>query len=258
MVLRKIPLIFACLLGWIWIGDAQAAPNVTDILKQIDHNTELAMDITAKVQITQQKAGEGVKSSACIYYRRDEDDVFLIVMTDPEVVKGNGYLKQNDNMWMYRRNTRTFQHISRDENIGGTDAKSEDFEKKKLMALYQPAVDKSGAEILKETKVGEIPAYQFEIKAKVEDVAYPKKVYWVRKDNLLPLKVQGYSLNGTLMETNLFLKYTRIQGKYLWLKCMFVDEFQKGNKTVVAIQNIATSKIAGYIFTKAYLENLSK
>jgi hypothetical protein len=30
------------------------------------------------------------------YYRRDSDKAFLIVMTAPEVEKGNGYLKQGD------------------------------------------------------------------------------------------------------------------------------------------------------------------
>ncbi len=43
----------------------------------------------------------------------------LIVMSAPEAEKGNGYLRMGDNLWMYRRNTRTFQHINRDESIGG-------------------------------------------------------------------------------------------------------------------------------------------
>jgi hypothetical protein len=36
-----------------------------------------------------------------IYYERDADGAFLIVMTAPEVEKGNGYLRLGDNMWMY-------------------------------------------------------------------------------------------------------------------------------------------------------------
>ena len=42
------------------------------------------------------------------------------------------------------------------------------------------------------------------------------------------------------------------------MKQLFVDEFEKGNKTIVEISGISTDKLDGSIFTKAYLENLSK
>jgi len=180
------------------------------------------------------------------------------LMTAPEVEKGNGYLKQGDNFWMYRRNTRTFQHINRDESIAGTDSKGQDFEYKKLTEMYQPATDASGNDKLSETQLGAIPVYKLEIIAKIEDVSYPKQVYWVQKDNYLPLKIQSYSLSGTLMQTSYYLQYTQIDGKYLWIKAMFIDEFEKGNKTVVEVKNISTNKIDNYIFSKAYLGNLSK
>ena len=35
-------------------------------------------------------------------------------------------------------------------------------------------------------------------------------------------------------------------------------QFEKGNKTLVEISDISTKKIPSTIFTKAYLENLSK
>ena len=37
-----------------------------------------------------------------------------------------------------------------------------------------------------------------------------------------------------------------------------IDEFEKGNKTIVEISDISTKKIDDSVFTKAYLENLSK
>ncbi|MBI5744077.1 MAG: outer membrane lipoprotein-sorting protein [Elusimicrobia bacterium] len=39
---------------------------------------------------------------------------------------------------------------------------------------------------------------------------------------------------------------------------MFIDEFEKGNKTIVELSSIVTTKLEDRIFTKAYLENLSK
>ena len=229
-----------------------------DLMKKIDERYRLVADIKANVNLTQQKAGQGTKKFEMLYYRRDTDNSFLIVMTAPESEKGNGYLRMNDNFWMYRRNTRTFQHINRDESIGGSDAKGDDFEDRKLSEMYEPAKDEQGNELLSEDTLGKISVYRFELSAKVNDVDYPKKVYWVRKDNFIILKEASYSLSGTLMQTAYYLKYTEVKGRLVPVKQLYVDEFEKGNKTVVEISGIAIEKLDKNVFTKAYLENLSK
>lgn len=233
-------------------------PKIDDVLNGIDEITRLNTDGSAKVSIYQKKEGQGIKKYESIYYRRDSDNSFLILMTAPDVEKGNGYLRVGDNFWMYRRNTRTFQHVNRDESIAGTDSKAEDFENKKMIEMYEGVKDENGNEKINEEKLGDIPVYKFEVKAKISDVSYPKKIYWVRKDNFVPLKEESYSLSGTLMQTAYFPKYTTIQGKYLWIKGIFVDEFEKGNRTVVDVEDISINKLDDFIFTKAYLENLSK
>jgi len=235
-----------------------AEPKINGLLKQLEELQEVKTDIKAKVVLTQQKINQGIKVIEMIYYRRDSDDSFMIVMSAPEAEKGNGYLRVDDNIWMYRRNTRTFQHINRDESIGGSDAKADDFETRKLTELYEGAEDSAGREIIKEEMLGKIPVYRFEVKAKVNDVDYPKKMYWARKDNNLLLKEESYALSGTLMQTAYFLKYTVVDGKYVPVNQMFIDEFEKGNKTIVEISGISTQKLEDTIFTKAFLENLSK
>ncbi|HAR64273.1 MAG: hypothetical protein DKM50_02310 [Candidatus Margulisiibacteriota bacterium] len=239
-------------------GSVQAESKITQIMNSIDELQDIKTDITAKVKMTQQKVTQGIKATEMIYYRRDKDDSFLILMTGPESEKGNGYLKSGDNFWMYRRNTRTFQHINRDESIGGSDASADDFEKRKLVDLYKPALDGKGLESIVEEVLGTIPVYKIKLIAKVSDVKYPSLTYWVRKDNLLPLKEQSYSLSGTLMETAYYRKYTLIDGKYVFIQAMFIDEFEKGNKTMVEISGISTKKVEDSVFTKAYLENISK
>lgn len=234
------------------------AARVDEILRFMENNYSMKSDIKANVVFTQQKVRQGAKRMEMVYYRRDSDDAFLIVMTGPESEKGNGYLRMGDNFWMYRRNTRTFQHINRDESIGGSDARGDDFENRKLTELYGPALDSAGAEKISEEMLGQIPVYRFEVKAKVNDIDYPKKIYWVRKDNFLLLKEQAFSLSGTHMQTAYYLNYATIDGRYVPVKQMFVDEFEKGNKTIVELSGISTGKLDDAIFTKAYLENLSK
>ena len=236
----------------------QAAPRVTDIVNKIDYMMEQIGDISVKVSLVQNKARQGVKNYESLYFRRDKTDEFLIVILAPDTEKGNGYLRVGENFWLYRQNTRTFQHISRDESIMGTDTKAGDFEKRKLADLYKPLTDPKGVEIIEEEMLGKKPVYKFTLLAKVNDVTYPKQVYWVERDNYLTLKVQSYSLSGTLMQTAYFPKWTQIDGKYIWLQLISIDEFEKGNKTIVELSGISTKKLDPRIFTKAYLENLSK
>lgn len=256
--MRQNILFLTILLLIILSGIAGADSKVENIIRTIDSISILKTDGTAKVVITQQRKDLGVKVMESIYYRRDSNNSFLMVYTSPEVEKGNGYLKQEKNLWMYRRNTRSFQHINRGESIAGSDAKAEDFEGRKLADMYKPVLTADGNEVIKETMLGKNPVYQFSIKAKTEDVAFPKRTYWVQKDKFLPLKVQSYSLSGTLMQTAYYLKYKKLKDTYLWVKAIFVDEFEKGNRTIVELSNISLKKIDDRVFTKAYLESLSK
>ncbi|MBF0233425.1 MAG: outer membrane lipoprotein-sorting protein, partial [Desulfamplus sp.] len=136
-MLRQI-IIFTIVISTMVLSgiDLFAQTSVGSLLSSIENLLQMNSDIRAKVNITQQKVGQGTKNMEMIYYRRDSDDSFLIVFSAPESDKGNGYLRVGDNFWMYRRNTRTFQHINRDENIGGTNARADDFEKRKLTELY--------------------------------------------------------------------------------------------------------------------------
>jgi outer membrane lipoprotein-sorting protein len=256
--MKRTTLTILLLLSALPLAASAGEGRVTKILNTIDEQYALKTDASAKVLVTQQKIDQGTKVIGMEYYRRDKNHNFMIIMTAPESDKGNGYLRVDDNFWMYRRNTRTFQHISRDESIGGTDAHGEDFEDRKMSELYQPLTDASGQELSSEEKLGQIPVYKFEIKAKVNDVDYPKKIYWVRKDNSLILKEESYSLSGTLMQTSYYLKYTQLDGRYIPVKMLFLDEFEKGNKSVVEISEISSKTLNDAIFTKAYLENLSK
>jgi len=235
-----------------------AQPTVETLLEKIEANHKMTTDIKANVTLTQQKSNQGVKQFDVLYYRRDADNSYLIVMTGPEAEKGNGYLRVDDNFWMYRRNTRTFQHINRDESIAGSNAKGEDFERRAVTEMYEGVKDAMGKEVVTQEKLGQIQVYKFEVKAKVNDVDYPKKIFWIRVDNALLLKEEDYSLSGTHMQTAYYLKYTTVNGKYIPVNQMFVDEFEKGNKTKVEISGISTEKLDNSIFTKAYLENLSK
>ena len=257
---RKKIFITIILLLILITTQVQALPSVAELLVAIDELEDLGSDLTAKSIITQQKVDQGVKVMEAIYYRRDSDDAFLIVMTAPDSDKGDGYLRVGDNMWMYLRDTRTFQHMNRDERIGGSNVSAGDMESNKYADLYEAALDSSGNEILTETTIGDaqIPVYCFELKATDSDVKYPKQVIWVTREDHLVLKIDSYSLSGTLMETSYYKNYTELDGRYISLWMMFIDRFEEGNKTLVELTGISLLAIPDEVFRKPYLENLSR
>lgn len=246
------------IIGLFAISSFAELPSIVSLLVKLDEFTNLKSDLSATVSMTQQKPNQGVKNFGVLYYRRDSDKSFLMIMTDPEAERGNGYLRMGDNFWMYRKNTRTFQHINRDENIAGTDARGDDFEQRPLPDLYDGAKDSTGAELISEEMLGQIAVYKFKIRAKVNDVDYPSKTIWMQKDKFLQLKEECYANSGALMQTAYYLKYTEVEKRFIPVKQIFIDEFEKGNKTIVELSNISMKKVDDALFTKAYLENLSK
>ena len=247
-------------LGLLIIGPALwALPTVQDVINYIDTNYDVRSDVTAQAKITTRDPDQGTKIIQSVYYRRDKDDSFLIVMADPETERGNGYLRVGDNMWLYRRTTRTFTHIGRDEKIGGSNASAGDFETRKFKDLYKPAVDADGKDLISEQTIGgKIPVYRVEVTAKVNDVKFPKLVMWVTKDKFLELKRESYALSGTLMETDLFTNYKEIDGRFIPLLQKFTDEVEKGKTSLLEISGITFAKVDDYKFDKSYLESLSK
>ncbi|MFC1617357.1 outer membrane lipoprotein-sorting protein [Candidatus Margulisiibacteriota bacterium] len=252
----KIPVILFIMILFSNVLFAQV--DVQKILETVDQIQTLNSDATAKVDIIQKSTDQGTKKLEMLWYKKDSIDGMLIAMLNPSVERGNGYLKVGKNMWMYRKNTRTFQHVGRDESIGGTEAQMGDFERSNYADLYEAEKDEKGKEKISEDQLGKISAYKIYLQAVVTDVDYPKQIIWVRKDNNLPLKIQGFSLSGNLMQTTYLLKYIKVKEKYVVTKGLVIDEFEKGNKAVWEVSNISFNPIAKKIFTKAYLENLSK
>lgn len=254
--MKRLPTLLTLLALSLAPLGAQAV-NGAFLLGKLDDAQRLGSDLTAQIKIIQQRVGQAPRTLESRYFRRDSDDSFLIIMTAPDVEKGNGYLRVGDNMWVYRRNTRSFQHINRDENISGTDMKGGDFERRKMSELYKPVVN-GGKEAITEEKLGANQVWRLEITAKVDDVTYPKMTVWITKDQFLPLKYQRFSASGVLMQTQLIPAYQPIGGKFIPQKMITKDEFEKGNQSYMEITGVDMRAIDGRMFTKAKLEEFSE
>ena len=95
--------------------------------------------------------------------------------------------------------------------------------------------------------------------AKALDVSFPIQKWYVRRSDGLPVKVENFSVSGTLMRAYYYISYAQARpGKFLFTKLLVVNNLEEGQKTLLTNEEIKTDKIPDYVFTKAFLEEQSR
>lgn len=208
-------------------------------------------DYSALFTIVSEKPGEKQSVSQVRIFRRDEKKQFTILIMLPEVNKGQGYLREDDNVWFYDPTGRKFSHSSIKENLQNSEAKNSDFTASSLVNDY--AIEK-----ISEGVIGKFPVWILSLKAKTNEVSYEKVLLHVRKDRAMTLKREDYSVNGRLMRTTLFPKYIELEGKLLPSQILIVDEINKGEKSQITMADQSIEKLPDKVFTKAFLEQVNR
>jgi len=221
------------------------------LLVKVDEQTNFKnIDLSARVTVVSRKPGEEDNVIQCQYFRRDAEDKFVILILKPEVNKGQGYLKIDDNIFFYDPESRKFSKYTGANNFQDSNAKNSDFQNSTLAGDYNLA--ESGRE-----KLGAKDAWVLTLKAKRNDVTYPKRKIWVEVSTTLVLKSEDYSLSDRLMRTSLYGKYLQIQNRFVPQLMRFDDNLKKGEVTVLTLENPSLTKLPDTVFTQAYLEKVN-
>jgi negative regulator of sigma E activity len=234
------------------LGAAAAADDVDfhAILAKVDEQTNFKGDASAKVTIQSKKPGEDDNIMQAQYFRRDAANKFMILMLKPEVNKGQGYLKIDSNIIFYDPESRKFSKLTGSGNFQDSNAKNSDFQASSLAQDYD-VVETSREKLLaKDTWV-------ITVKAKTNDITYPKRKVWVEVSTNLLLKSEDYSLSDRLMRTSLYGKYVNIDGKFLATRMRFEDNLKKGEVTDLILENPSLAPLPDAVFTQAYLEKVN-
>lgn len=229
-----------------------AAADAMAILKNVDKLSAIPNnDFSVTMTVLTNDPVKGVEKQVVRFFRRDKDDKFLLLFLEPAVQKGQGYLRIDDSLWFYDPESRKFTHMSMKENFGGTDMKNSDFGQTSFAQDYTVTS-------ISESKVGSVPAYKIELKAKNNEVTYPYLTLWVNKNPNLVLKAEEYSLSKRLLRTTLFVHYTKVGSSYVADTIVFTDELVKGKSTQISLKDISVGKLPNDVFTKSYLERVNK
>lgn len=228
-------------------------PKAVALVKSFEEKLNLVgLDVTNTFTLVQKRAGEADRVIQIQIYRRDAADAFTLIFKFPESEKGKGYYRSKDDLFLYLPSTREFVYRNRKDDVGSTDVRTDLFGKSDVTAQYWANLDGVATVAKWETDVIRLDARQL-------DVSFPIQKWYVRRTDGLPVKVENLSASGTLLRTTYYLDYKQVApGKYIFSKLLATDALEKGQQTVLTNENILTSRIADYTFSKAFLEEQSR
>lgn len=226
--------------------------DTSGFLEQIDENlTQASTDFSAVMTLVAEDPEEGIDRRTARIFRRDRDGAYVLLVLEPEVNRGQGYLQVDDALWFYDPESRSFSHSSRSESFQGTDARVSDFESSTLAEDYLITSAAEGT-------LGAYQVYILEMEATNNEVTYPYLTMWVTRDEKLILKSEDYSVTNRLLRTSYFPRYTRAGDAYIATQAIFVDELVEGKKTTITFTEVSTAGLPDSVFTKSYVERVSR
>ena len=254
--MKKIAL-FLCLSLFFVAGlfaqvSAADVEKAYQILEASDDVLAYHGDYSATISFKIEKPGKPNENIQYKIFERTDKKLMTIVQLFPEADKGNGYLRDGDNIWAYDPISRKFTHTSIKESLGNSDVKLDDVEQDEN--AYRINYDITGFE---SGMLGKQEVYIITVTAKTNEPSYAKSKYYIRTDVALVLKEEDFSGSDRLMRTILIPKYSKVPAGYVGTQILIRDELNKGEQTQQVISDLTFDTLPDKIFTKAYLEGLN-
>ena len=257
MMIKNRCAVLAGLLFFAWTGLC-ADPDQELLVKVDSLVSYMDTDFSAEYTIVQEKPGQGLSTTVAGIFRRDSRETYVIVVIQPLVSKGQGYLKQGNTLWFYDPQSRNFNSTSSADRFQNTNARNSDFTRSTLAQDYKVV---SGGDAV----LGRFNCRVLNLEATTTAVTYPKMKVWISEDGLLR-KSEDYSLSGQLLRTTAIPDYYQTGGRFVPKQILFVDALRgaviKGvfvsEKTQISINKPSFNKIADSVFSKTFLESVNR
>jgi outer membrane lipoprotein-sorting protein len=237
---------------------AMTKDQMIELLKVVDARQNSNGDWRASAYLEQKEKDKVDVVYETEYYRRSEDQKFMILFTKPKSSAGQGYLRIDKNLWFYDPTVGKWERRTERERIGGTNSRRSDFDESRLAIEYEPTDEG-------EEKLGAYTAQKLLLSGKTGiDLAFPTIRMWIDKDTKNILKRQEYALSGRLLRTAYYPKWKKVFSESkkadVWYpqEIRFYDEVEKANQTLVLIRDVDLHNLPANLFTKAWLESKSR
>jgi len=155
---------------------AETKTSYVELLKQTDDMVNFSRtDLSAEYFIEKRDPGGAISDTRATMFRRDRSNQFLILILEPSIDKGKGYLKIGDNLWLYDPVGKTFTFTSAKERFQNSSVRNSDFSKSNLAGDYKPV---SG----RKEKLGKFDCVVLDLVATNDQVSFPKGKVWISGD----------------------------------------------------------------------------
>ena len=215
-------------------------------------------DFAAEYTIVQERPGQASTSTVAAVFRKDAEETYVIVIMEPSINKGQGYLKQGKTLWFFDPESGKFNSTSSANRFQNSNARNSDFTRSTLAKDYNVV---SGSE----TKLGRFECWLLELEANNDDVTYPKMKIWISRDGLVR-KSEDYSLSGQLLRTTAIPDYYQIDDYFVPKRVLFVDALRgatidgkfRNEKTQITISKPSFDDLPSSVFSKSFLQSVNK
>jgi len=244
---------------FISIGSGLYAVSDQEMLARVDSLVSyFDTDFSAEYTIVQDKPGQGLSTTVAGIFRRDSSETYVIVIMQPLISKGQGYLKQGNTLWFYDPDSRRFNTTSNTEHFQNTNARNSDFTRSTLAQDYRVTAGE-------DVTLGRFKCRLLSLEALTTSMTYPKMKVWISDDGLLR-KTEDYSLSGQLLRTSAIPDYYQISGRFVPKQILFVDALRGAvingtfvnEKTQISVARPSFSKVADSVFSKTFLETVNQ
>jgi outer membrane lipoprotein-sorting protein len=248
-------LLLSALLGAAAGAGAQKQndPRAVKIVEAYENKLNLrGLDITSTFTLVQKQERQADRVLQVKIYRRDAADTFTLIFQYPDSEKGKGYYRSGDDLYLYLPSTREFVYRNRRDDVGSTDVRTDLFGQPKTLEQYRVSYQGTATVAKWECEV-------VRLEGKSLEVSFPVQKWYFRKSDGLPVKTENFSASETLLRTFYYIDYTQVApGKFLFSKLLAVNHLEKGQQTLLTNENVSTTRIPDYTFSKAFLEEQSR
>jgi outer membrane lipoprotein-sorting protein len=240
-------------------GIAAASEADQKLLERADSLVSyMSVDFSAEYTIVQDRPGQSRTTTVTAIFRRDSREMYVIVVLQPAVSKGQGYLKQGKTLWLYDPESRRFNSTSSQERFQNTNARNSDFTRSTLAQDYRVITGVNA-------KLGRFSCRVLTLEAVTNEVTYPRMKIWISEDGLVR-KTEDYSLSSQLLRTSAIPDYYKIGQRYVPKSIRFDDELRGAvingsfvkERTVITISKPSFEKVADSVFSKTFLETVNR
>ena len=254
--MKKIITLFTALLLCTASVFAQVSKDDSEkafkVLESVDKNLAYHGDYSATISLLIEKPGKPKESVKYKIFERPDENKMTIVQLAPEADKGNGYLREGDNLWSYDPISRKMTHTTLKEALGDSDVKIDDVNQSEThwRDNYKITEFKTG-------KLGQFDVYIITVEATTNTPSYAKSTYYITTKDPRLLKEEDFSVSGRLMRTILIPKYSKVPAGWVAVQLIIRDELNKGEQTTQVVSDLTFDKLPNKVFTKAYLDSIN-